>query len=134
MIKIRVPRNSREKGNVHRNVEFHVFIIYTRLIPIAGKRRIELITGIRYSSLQKSCGRCDRQNITRDVNSAFYIIFRSNLAPFSRLNEPRVEVDSTLQRAMTFFLACDYESLHNILSTALTGRRKTKGRAYYDSI
>ena len=32
-----------------------------------------------------------------------------------------------LARAMTFFLACDYESLHNILSTALTdneGKRK----------
>ena len=35
---------------------------------------------------------------------------------------------------MTFFLAWDYESLHNILSTALTDRRKTKGRERHDFV
>lgn len=30
--------------------------------------------------------------------------------------------------------ACDYESLHNILSTALTDRRKTKGRERLDFV
>lgn len=68
-----------------------------------------------------------------ETSRLFFFLF--SFSSFNaRVNEAGSSPPPCTEQWLFFPPACDYESLHNILSTALTDRRKTKGRERLDFV